>query len=1424
MVTGGTLGGIQGVVTVTGDGSDTLNADDSGVNSAVTLNVSASVVSASNAANINYSGLSNLNLNLGSGNNVITVTGTSATTNSTITTGNGNNTFTVVPSTNTPTAGLLTLAGPLTLSPGTGSNSLTVNDSADPLVRSVTVTGTTISGLGGPINYSNFLNLTILLGTASGNSVTVNNSAGPLPLNTTIQNGSTTGGTATITYTGDFNGNLNLVNFANGSVVVTGNFNGNLTASALGSVTVGVFPGSPTDPTSGNFFGNLTVTGLLGAVTIYGGIDSGMITAGSVGTIYAPHLISDPGLVFQVTQGGVLRQIQAGVPTGTGGGGIFSYYNQLSSSVTFAILYDGSTLSTAPQAAIRVTNNPGGTAFPLDLALTSSSLSAKFDLSRVDATTTYSGIQSLSVEGDLLTTLTGPEKTFLGYSSTTTGGVFLPNDTLLDVAVRDNAALASVTISGIMAAAFASLGGTPYASLSSTTIRTGLFAINPSTNKPYGQTVYITGRMRIPVGLGTVGLFMDNEPDGDADFDGEAATFTNASSPAAPVTAFLTFVNTQPAQKPQIQNLQIQNLAFLGQGGSINTSIPVLSTGAMATVTVADAGGTFTGSPFAATATVAGVSGIPAGSLEGVTPTLTYYAGTTTTGTPLTGAPSAVGTYTVMAKFAGSADYASATSNPLTFKITAATPTVNISDAGGGFTGSPFAATATVTGVSGNPAASLEGVTLTLTYYAGNTATGTPLSGAPSAIGTYTVVAKFAGSSDYASVTSTSVTFTITPATPVLTVNDAGGAFTGSLFAATATVTGGSGIPAASLEGVTPTLTYYAGSTPTGTPLTGAPIAIGTYTVVATFAGSSDYTSATSNPVTFTINAATPVVTVSDAGGAFTGSPFAATATMTGVSGVPAASLEGVTPTLTYYAGSTATGTPLTGAPGAIGTYTVVASFAGSTDYTSATSAPVTFNITATPTEGILLLDPTGKNALQETGGGSQVNVANGLIVVDSSSPQAVNVGPGTTLTANEVDVTGNVQPGGTINATVKKGTTPLADPFVGLAAPTTSGLAVQSTKQYQVANNLTVTLQPGLYTGGIKIGNGDNVTLSPGIYYLNNGGFIVGNSTVTGNGVLIYDVPQGATGFQFNQSTVTLSAMTTGIYAGIAIFQARTSNAPFQVNAGTKLNITGSIYAAAAIVNINGAGVVVTISEPPSGAPPALLIAADLIDQTGAVLNVNVAPATPTPTPTPTVTLTSGNNVYTGNAYVPATTVTGSGGIDSGAIVTYTYYAGTDTTGTNLGTAAPVTVGTYTVVASFAGDSTYTAGDSSPTTFQITVATPTVTAADAGGVFNGSPFMATATVTGVSGTAAASLEGITPTFIYYTGTIATGTPLSGAPSAIGTYTVVASFAGSADYASATSSPVTFKITAAGSSTLGIVLLDKTGSGALNLGGPAAAR
>ncbi len=234
----------------------------------------------------------------------------------------------------------------------------------------------------------------------------------------------------------------------------------------------------------------------------------------------------------------------------------------------------------------------------------------------------------------------------------------------------------------------------------------------------------------------------------------------------------------------------VREVAHATLSVTVNPAAPTLS--------VSAPGGVYRGSAFAASASVAGViSGVdstPAAELEGTAPTFTYYVGGTAGGIGSTTPPTAAGTYTVVASFPGSADYAAATSAPVTFTITRATPTVTPSDAGGAYDGSPFAATAlvrgVVAGVDTTPRASLEGVAPTLTYYVGVGANGAGSTTPPTAAGTYTVVASFPGSADYAAATSATLTFTIAKVGPTISLSDIGGAYDGSPLAAAALVSG----------------------------------------------------------------------------------------------------------------------------------------------------------------------------------------------------------------------------------------------------------------------------------------------------------------------------------------------------------------------------------------------------------------------------------------------------------------------------------------------------------------------------------------------------------------------------------------------------------------------------------------------------------
>lgn len=93
-----------------------------------------------------------------------------------------------------------------------------------------------------------------------------------------------------------------------------------------------------------------------------------------------------------------------------------------------------------------------------------------------------------------------------------------------------------------------------------------------------------------------------------------------------------------------------------------------------------------------------------------------------------------------------------------------------------------------------------------------------------------------------------------------------------------------------------------------------------------------------------------------------------------------------------------------------------------------------------------------------------------------------------------------------------------------------------------------------------------------------------------------------------------------------------------------------------------------------------------------------------------PVLSLTAPNSVYTSVAYAGASWSI-SGAASPVPTATLTYFAGANTNGVNLGSTAPINVGTYTVIASTLANSGNNSATSSPVTFQITAAPLIVTA-----------------------------------------------------------------------------------------------------------------
>jgi hypothetical protein len=211
--------------------------------------------------------------------------------------------------------------------------------------------------------------------------------------------------------------------------------------------------------------------------------------------------------------------------------------------------------------------------------------------------------------------------------------------------------------------------------------------------------------------------------------------------------------------------------------------------------------------------------------------------------------------------------------------------------------------------------------------------------------------------------------------------------------------------------------------------------------------------------------------------------------------------------------------------------------------------------------------------------GNASVSIS-GLIQVDSRSATAVQASDNATITSSAIHVVGGVHTSGsaTFSVTPVTGSASVFDPEAGLAVPT------GGTNQGSVnlGGNQSQTINPGVY-GQISVSGNARLTMNPGTYVLAGGGFsVTGNAGVTGNGVMLYNAGSnyGTTGSGGNfggitlsgNGTISLTAPTTGIYAGVLIFQERDNNRAVSLSGNGVAGLNGGlIYAPQALLNISG-------------------------------------------------------------------------------------------------------------------------------------------------------------------------------------------------------------------------------------------------------------
>jgi Bacterial Ig-like domain (group 3)/Right handed beta helix region len=587
---------------------------------------------------------------------------------------------------------------------------------------------------------------------------------------------------------------------------------------------------------------------------------------------------------------------------------------------------------------------------------------------------------------------------------------------------------------------------------------------------------------------------------------------------------------------------------------------------------------------FTYTGASAVLTGVGGGTITGAVVTYTF--SNATTGQSLGNTPPTdVGSYTVTASYGGSTDYNVVALTALSFKITPATLTVTVNS-----TSKPFG-TDDSSRLGGTVSGILDNDPIVVSYSSAGSTVSAAASSTP-----YAITASDSAPinpiklSDYLlNVVQGSLTVNPDRTSLSLTSSASGGAVYGApvTFSATVNNLDSAQVPAGS---VTITAngsaigTAAEGTTSSGQAIwtfTTSALAPGSYTIAATFAPTSNFqtsSSSFSQPVT-----AAPTTTSLTATGLDFGQATLLTAT------VKASSPSTATPVGTVTFTDTTTGVTLGAATLSasgvatlsttalsMGTNTVTASFAATSNFQASSASTQVSELAS-----IYVLNTSASGALNLSGSAS-INVP-GLVEVNSSSSSAVELSGATKVTASGIGIVGSSQVTGSSSFSVTpKKIASFADPLASLPVPSASVLGLKTYAAVNIGGVTTETIGPGIYPS-INISGSAKLTMTTGVYVIAGGGLIVsGGSSLTGSGVMIYNAGSnynGGSGSSFgsvnlSSGSFSLTPMTSGIYAGIAIFQSSDNTQPIIISGAVLANLGGGVvFAPSAVMNISGSG-----------------------------------------------------------------------------------------------------------------------------------------------------------------------------------------------------------------------------------------------------------
>ena len=224
-----------------------------------------------------------------------------------------------------------------------------------------------------------------------------------------------------------------------------------------------------------------------------------------------------------------------------------------------------------------------------------------------------------------------------------------------------------------------------------------------------------------------------------------------------------------------------------------------------------------------------------------------------------------------------------------------------------------------------------------------------------------------------------------------------------------------------------------------------------------------------------------------------------------------------------------------------------------------------TMDISAKSTAGrgtascVLALDPNADGALDLDGAANLEAYLCG-IQVNSRSSSALRVQGNGSIAAGSICVSGGASLGGPglINPDPVTYCPTSSDPLADLEPPD-FGSCDHNNASFK---KTFISLDPGVYCGGLDIGTKSEIMLNPGIYVIKDGAFsIESDGLVVGEGVAIYLTGPGAVLDFKAKSSVSLTAPSGGPLAGILFFQDRHFGGTHDWKSNVPNELHGTIY-----------------------------------------------------------------------------------------------------------------------------------------------------------------------------------------------------------------------------------------------------------------------